>query len=304
MRPQLDLNLLFIVESLYRTLNVSKTAHELHMSQSAVSHALARVRDHFGDQLFVRVSKGMAATELARQLKPSIEAFVQQAREVVQPAESFDPKKAKGRITIATTDMIEIVLMPRLLQRLKQEAPDIQMSIRPTNGDLPKAELESGVYDLAIAGFYKNLPEGFYQTKVLEQRFSTAFRKNHSVIHGALKADQYYECDHALITLQGDFKDGNKKTICGKRRERKFVFGSYSFTSLAWTLASTDLVLTAPTMLLNKYKEYFPIHVQEAPIDIPRIEIRMLWHALTHRDPLKAWFRKVLKEEFEALSQL
>jgi DNA-binding transcriptional LysR family regulator len=300
-RPQLDLNLLFIVESLYRTLNVSKTAHELHMSQSAVSHALTRVRDHFGDPLFVRVSRGMAATDLAMQLKPSIEAFVQQAREVILPAERFDPQKAKGRITIATTDMVEIILMPRLLQRMKREAPGLQVSIRPTNGDLPKTELENGVCDLAIAGFYKNLPEGFYQAKLLEQRFSTAWRKNHSFIRGKLKPAQYYDCDHALITLQGDFRDNHRKTINGKRKERKFVFGSYSFTGLAWTLASTDLVLTAPTILLNKYKEHFPIQVQDSPIDIPKIEIRMLWHALTHRDPLKVWFRSVLKEEFAAM---
>lgn len=294
---KLDLNLLFILESLFRTLNVSKTAEELHMSQSAVSHSLAKLRDHFNDPLFVRISKGMSATDVARSLRPSIEIFVQQARELGQQPEKFDPAKVKARITIATTEMIEILLMPGLLERLKKEAPGLQVSIRPTRGQLPKSELESGTYDLAIAGFYKNLPEGFYQSKILETGFSTAYRKNHSKIRGDLTLAQYYDCEHALITLQGDFKDGLKQKAGEKKRERNIVLGSYSFTGLAWTIASTDLLLTAPTVLLKKYQEYFPIKVQKPPVDVPPVQVRMLWHLLTHKDPLKIWFRKIVNQE-------
>lgn len=294
MKTQLDLNLLFIAESLYRTLNVSKTAVELGMSQSAVSHALTKLRDHFNDPLFVRVSKGMAATDLAKDLKESIEALTQQGRELAQKSEKFDPKKAKGRISIATTDMLEIIIMPGLLKRIRKEAPNLQISIRPTGGDLPKTELENGTIDIGLAGFYKNLPEGFYQRKVLDVEFSTAYRKNHSKIKGNLSAAEFYESDHALITLQGDFKDNFAK-------KRKFVYGSYSFTGIAWTLASTDLVLSAPTLLLEKYKEYFPIVIQKTPIDMPKVEVRMVWHALTNKDPLRMWFRDLLKAELDQI---
>lgn len=302
MKPGLDLNLLFIIESLYRTSNISKTAEELNMSQSAASHALSKLRDHFNDPLFVRVPKGMSATQTAKNMRASVEAFTQQARTLAQQSEKFDPKKAQDRISIATTDMVEVILAPALLKRLKNEAPGLQISFRPTGGDLPKSELESGVYDLAIAGFYKNLPEGFYQMKVYEDGFSTAYRKNHPIIQGTLKAAQFYECDHALITLQGDFKDGLRKRVNGKTLERHIAFGSYSFTGLAWTVASTDLVLTAPSQLLKKYAEHFPVQVQKCPVDIPKIEIRMIWHSLTHKDPLKAWFREVLRQEFQKLA--
>ncbi|WPU64551.1 LysR family transcriptional regulator [Peredibacter starrii] len=298
MKTQLDLNLLFIAESLYKTLNVSKTAKELSMSQSAVSHALSRLRDHFNDPLFVRVSKGMAMTEVAKGLQVSIERLTEEARKLSQSTEKFDPKTSQGRITIATTDYTEVILIPHLLQRLKKEAPHVQISIRPTGGSFPKSELESGMYDLAIAGFYKDLPEGFYMTKVFEDSFSTAYRKNHPKIKGELNAAQFYECDHALITLQGDFKEVLK--VKGQK-QRNFQYGSYSFTSMAWTLSSSDLVLTAPTLLLKKYQEYFPIKIQKVPIEAPTIEFRMVWHALTHKDPLKSWFRDVLKSEFNKL---
>lgn len=273
---------------------MSKTAAELGMSQSAVSHALTKLRDHFNDPLFVRVSKGMAATTLAKELRESIEALTQQGRDLAQKSEKFDPKKAKGRITIATTDMLEIIIMPSLLKRIRKEAPGLQISIRPTGGELPKTELENGTFDIGLAGFYKNLPEGFYQRKALDVDFSTAFRKNHSTIKGPMNATEFYESDHALITLQGDFKDTFTK-------KRNFVYGSYSFTGIAWTLASTDLVLTAPTLLLEKYKEYFPIIIQKTPVEIPKVEVRMVWHALTHKDPLQMWFRDLLKTELDQI---
>lgn len=294
MKPQLDLNLLYIAESLFRTLNVSKTAVELGMSQSAVSHALTKLRDHFDDPLFVRVSKGMAPTALAKELRSSIESLAQQGRDLAQKKEAFNPAKAKGRITVATSDMFEILLMPGLLNKMRKIAPHLQISIRPTGPDLPKADLENGLVDIALAGFFKDVPEGFFQRKVLDVYFSTAYRKNHPTIKKPLTANDFYDQNHALITLQGDFKDGFS-------RKRNFVYGSYSFTGMAWTLASSDIVLTAPTLLLENYKKYFPIVIQKTPVEMPKAEIRMYWHSLTHKDPLRMWFREILKEEIDRL---
>ncbi|QDK38610.1 LysR family transcriptional regulator [Bdellovibrio sp. NC01] len=301
MKKTLDLNLLIVAESLYRTLNVSKTAQELNVTQSAISHGLNKLRLHFDDPLFVRASKGMTLTETAKRLKPQIEALVHQAQALTQDSEKFDPLKAQDRITIATTDYVEILVMPAILKRLKEEAPHLQISIRPTKGEFPKTELEDGTYDFAIAGFYKNLPEGFYETKVLEETFSTAYRKKHPLIRGELKANQFYELDHSLITLQGDFKDSLATKASGKTKLRHIVYGSYSFTGMAFVLAQSDVVLTAPTLLLEKYKEYFPIQVQPTPVPMGTITLRMLWHSRTHKDPLRLWFRNLLKSEFAKL---
>ncbi|UYL07843.1 LysR family transcriptional regulator [Bdellovibrio sp. SKB1291214] len=303
MKKPLDLNLLVVVESLYRTLNVSKTAQELSVTQSAISHGLKKLREHFNDPLFVRASKGMTLTETAKRLRPQIEDLVHKALNLSLENEKFDPLKISDRITIATSDYIEILVMPAILKRLKTEAPHLQISIRPTRGDFPKTELESGVFDMAIAGFYKNLPEGFYETKVLEDTFSTAYRKKHPLIQGEIKPAQYSELEHALITLQGDFKDDLTKKAGEKRKPRKIVFGSYSFTGLAFTLSQSDLVLTAPTLLLNKYAEYFPIQVQPSPYPMPAINMRMVWHSRTHKDPLRLWFRNVIKSELAKISR-
>ncbi len=303
MKKPLDLNLLFVVDSLYRTQNVSKTAQELNVTQSAISHGLKKIREHFNDPLFVRASKGMTLTDTAKRLRPKIENLVQQALALSQENEMFDPLKVAERITIATSDYIEILVMPAILKRIKTEAPHLQVSIRPTRGEFPKAELEDGTFDMAIAGFYKNLPEGFYETKVLEDTFSTAHRKKHPKIQGELKESQFYDLDHALITLQGDFKDNLEKKFSNKKLSRNIVFGSYSFTGMAFTLSQSDLVLTAPTLLLEKYKEFFPIQIQPTPFPMGNINLRMVWHSRTHKDPLRAWFRNLIKTELAKVSK-
>jgi DNA-binding transcriptional LysR family regulator len=300
-RPRLDLNLVFVAESLYRHQNVSRAAKELQVTQSAVSHALAKLREHFQDPLFVRVSKGVAPTDAAKALRASIEELAEKGRELSRRHDAPDPKRVQGRLTLATTDYVEVLLMPRLLPRLRREAPGLQVSLRPTGGELPKAELESGAFDIACAGFYKNLPEGFFQTKLFEDGFAVGCRKGHPLGKEPLTRERFFAADHALITLQGDFKTAGVERGRARSREQNVVFGSYSFTGMAWTLASTDLLLSAPRRLLEKYREHFPIEILESPVSRPKLEIRMIWHALTHRDPLKKWLRGVLKEELSAI---
>ena len=97
---KLDLNLLVIAESLFRTLNVTKTASELNLSQSAISHALKRLRDHYQDPLFVRVSKGMAPTNFGKGIRCEVTEIVKKASDLSHRIDKFDPKTAKGIVTI------------------------------------------------------------------------------------------------------------------------------------------------------------------------------------------------------------
>lgn len=286
MPPNLDLNLVYVAESLFRHHNVSRAAKELGVTQSAVSHALNRLREHFDDPLFVRVAKGVAPTEAAKALRPALEDVAERGRELSRRSHAVDMARARGRFTIATTDYVEVLLVPALLERLRREAPGIQISLRPTGGELPKAELEAGAVDVACAGFYRDLPEGFFQTRLFDDELAVGVRKGHPLAKGPLTLERFRAADQALITLQGDFKGARGGSI---------VYGSYSFTGMAWTIARTDLVLHAPRRLLEHYREYFPIQVLDSPA--PRtIELRMTWHALTHRDPVKRWLRAAVVE--------
>jgi DNA-binding transcriptional LysR family regulator len=292
---RIDLNLLVVAESLFRTLNVSLSAKELGLSQSAVSHALNRLRAHYEDPFFVRISKGIAPTRFAKTIREEVEEVVRRANELSRKKDEFEPRNAQGRIVLATTDYFESVVMSKFLAEIRKEAPHIVLSLRPTFGDLPKRDLEDGSIDIAIAGFYENLPEGFYRSRLFKDSFATACRKGHPIAKGRIGVDDFFKAEHALITLQGDFSDDMEELKAGGKRHRKIVYGSASFTGIAWVLEKSDLLLTAPRLLLETYESHFPIQVVDCPVSLDPIEIQMIWQEQTHRDPLRAWFRKRLK---------
>lgn len=291
----LDLNLIAIAAALYRTRNVSRAAAELGVSQSAVSHALARLRTHFGDPLFVRGSRGVVSTDFAEGVREEILELERRSKALFARREAFDPARASGRVTIAGTDYLEAVAMPLLLPELVREAPGVQISLRSTSGDLPRRELQEGLIDLAIAGFYSRVPEGFYQTRLFSDSFAVAGRRDHPDLKSPPTEERYLSLTHALVTLQGDLRDDVGSGKGAKRKVRRIVYGSFSFTGMAWALERTDLVLTAPSLLLRRYAERFRLRVQPCPIDLGRIDVRMVWHARTHRDPLCAWVREQIR---------
>jgi DNA-binding transcriptional LysR family regulator len=269
-----DLNLLIVASALYRYKNVSKAAHELGLSQSAVSHALARLRVQFKDPMFVRTSRGIAPTEFARSIQEELLRVVDQTDLLFNKQKIFDPKSAEARVTIATTDYFEAVVISRLYPVLAKEAPHLQLSVRPTSGELPKRELEEGKIDLAIAGFYLDMPEGFYQTKLMTDPFACAVRRgNPDFKEDPISLDDYFGADHALITLQGDFRDQIGHKIGRTKRERKIKYGSYSFTGIAWVLSQSNLLLTAPESLLREYKKHFDVKILINPVSILPINI-------------------------------
>ncbi len=295
---KMDLNLLTVAAALYRYQNVSRAAQSLGLTQSALSHALARLRDALGDPLFVRASRGMVLTDYAKKIRAQVLAIAEQSESLLNETKAFDPKTAKGRITIGTSDYFEILTMPTLLPILYREAPHVQVSIRPMVGVFPKTALEEGELDFVVAGYFSQPPENFYQLKLFNDTFSCGYRKDHPRLGKTISMDQYFNERHALITLQGDFADDTEHPT-RKKLKRVYSYGSHSFTGIAWPLTAGDLILTAPTRLLYAFQEFFPIRVVPSPIDHGQLEMKLYGHERTRRDPLKSWFRELLRNFFK-----
>ena len=188
----IDLNLLVALDCLYRHRNVSSAAAELGITQSALSHALVKLRAQYQDPLFVRVSKGVAPTEFALGLQREVEEFVARAHRLSERVEVFDPGKAQGRIVVWCTDFFESVAGAPLLKRLQREAPDLQLAFHPFSGAFPKNQLEEGQCDLAIAGYFEDLPEGFYRQTLFSDPYATTWRKGHPRIGRKLSVEDFF----------------------------------------------------------------------------------------------------------------
>jgi DNA-binding transcriptional LysR family regulator len=300
----IDLNLLVIFGALCAEKNTTKAANRLGLSQPAVSHALSRLRDQLKDPLFVRASRGLVATKRALELEGPVLKLLSQLDEVLVGPNDFDPLKSQSTFRIATTDYFELVALPKILMVLEREAPGITILSRPTLGSLPKTELENGEYDLAIAGFYGDLPEGFVKQKVFDDDFVCVSRTDHPrVKKKTLSLAQYAEEKHILISPQGDMKSKSQDLLAKKGLHQQFRAGVASFLSPGWILTTTNFLLTCPRKLAKSYEKYLPVVIYELPIEIPRIQVIQVWHERSHRDAAHSWFRQVIHKVCQELSK-
>lgn len=285
-------SLLQVFEALLSERNVSRAAERLHLSQPAMSHALARLREALGDELFVRTARGMTPTPRALALAPQVRDTLGRLQRLFAPPPRFDPATTTAQLTLASTEFFEQLLLPRLVPLLLAEAPRLTLRSRSTLGQLPKEDLERGDCDLAIAGFFGELPEGFYQQMLFVDDFVCVVRRDHPRVQKTLSLPTYLELDHLLISMQGDLKGVVDVALAKKRRARRVVAGVSSFLTPGWIIAGSDLVLTVPRRLAAIYQAQLPLRVLPVPLKLPPIKMVQVWHERTHGDALHRWFRR------------
>lgn len=285
-------SLLTVFDALMTERNVSKAAIKLHLSQPALSHALARLREEFKDELFVRVARGVAPTPRALKLAPLVAETLNRLERLFAPPERFDPMTVKSRITMASSEYFEHLALPQLVPRLAKEAPGVLLHSHSAQGRLPKEEMERGECDLAVAGFFGELPEGFYQQTLFDETFVCVVRKDHPQVGRTLSLKGYLALSHLLISMQGDLK-GMIDVILEKQRCcRRIVAGIGNFITPGWIIAESDLILTLPRRLAMIYLRHLPLRMLAVPLEVPPIKIAQVWHERTNADPLHRWFRR------------
>jgi DNA-binding transcriptional LysR family regulator len=293
---QVDLNLLLVFDVVATELNTVRAAEKLNISQPAVSHALNRLRDLFGDRLFVRASRGLIPTPRALSLQAGVREVLERAESLVFQAPSFDPATAVKTFRIATTDLFEHLVLPELLQLIEKKAPGITVISRPTPGDLPREKLEADEYDLAVAGFYGELPDRFFEQRLFQDDFVCVARKG--VVEGKteLSLERYAELKHLIVSTHGDLQSRSREVMKKKGFEIHYVAGVTSFLSPARILAATDLVLTCPRRLAASFTEIFPLKIFELPFKMPHVHINQIWHERHQDDLAHQWLRQILRE--------
>lgn len=294
-----DLNLLAVFVAIDEQRHVTKAARTLGITQPALSHALNRLRLLLEDQLFVKSSLGMVPTPRAEQLSAPIRSMLTAFdQDVLRTKQNFDPKTLIRTFRIYTTDLIECLLLPELLQTLEVDAPQVQVICRPAKFFLPSEDMERGVCDVAIAGFFGDLPDGFYQQKLFTDHFQTAVRSNHPRLgkHTKLSLAEYCRERHILVAPGGDLRGKVDDLLKKRKLERQISAGLHAFMSSAWVVAKSDCILTAPSQVMKQIAEGFPINVMPAPIEVPDITIVQTWHERNNQDPGHKWFREQIRK--------
>jgi DNA-binding transcriptional LysR family regulator len=296
MLKNIDLRLVSLIGELNRTRSVSAAAEKLSLSQSTVSMALARLRKHYDDPLFVRTSIGMEptprGTELIEVMK-NAEFYMHQA---LEHRSAFDPLKSEHVFQLCSTDIAQLTLLPTLLKRLRRSGPSMSVTLRSIT-DRTHTQLESGEVDLAV-GFIPPRGAGFCGQRLFQDRFVCALRSAHPRVDKVLTIEQFERESHVAVTTSGTGHSIVEETLEANHIRREVGLRVPSFIGLGPILANTDLIAILPEQLGTFFSQAGRIKLVEVPFDIPPYHIYQLWHERLRHDPANRWFRKVIAELF------
>jgi DNA-binding transcriptional LysR family regulator len=289
-----DLNLLNVFSVIWEERNLSKAAERLYLSQSAVSHALKRLRADFEDPLFVRESKGVAPTDLAISLAPRIRQALQGLEGLYTANRAFVPKEAERTLVLAAGDYFSVTMLERFVARLAVEAPKVKLIIKPVANIFQLDRFENGEVHLAITAIDVKSKEGFRVKEVRKERISFCARKKHPLVTGKLSPEKYLKMKHLNVSNFGSDQgvvDEYLDTI-GKKRE--VVLVASSFFDAGRLVRSTDMLLSAPESICESLADDYDLAVYPFPFQYPLRNISMVWHERTEQDPFHAWVRELL----------
>jgi DNA-binding transcriptional LysR family regulator len=293
---EIDLRLLRVLMAVLRTGSVTVAAESLGLAQPTVSVALARLRRHFGDPLFVRTSMGMRPTPLAQSLQAPVAAALEQLDVALRSQPVFDPAVESRSFRIHMTDISQVVLVPRLVSHLGRIAPKLRVEILDIDDRTP-LRLESGEADLAI-GFMPQLEAGFRQQNLFEQRFVCLARRDHPQIGGRLTLRQFEQAAHIQVMTAGTGHGVVERVLTRRGIERRIALRLPNYLGLALIVAETDLIATVPARLGEVMSATSPIRSLVPPMALPPFAVRAHWHERVHRDPGNRWLRQVVGELF------
>ncbi len=289
---KVDLNLFIVFDAIYTEANLTRAGQIVGITQPAVSNALSRLRETFNDPLFVRTAQGMVPTPMAQNIIGPVRNALQLLRVSVQESRIFNPLQANKTFRISMTDLIEAVILPPLFQRLRRQAPAVQIESFLAKRRETTKELAAGRIDFAVDAPLNTDPQ-VRHVKLLEDRYVCAMRKGHPLAKDKISLDDYLSLTHIHISSRRSGL-GLVDLALGKMGiQRKIALRSQHYLMASQVMQQTDMAMTVPESFAHRHG----LHAVELPVnDVPAQETHLYWHESTDQDPANRWMREQLIE--------
>ena len=297
---RIDLNLLVLFEAVMQERHVGRAAHRLHLTASAVSHGMSRLRVAFDDPLFLKHPKGVVPTARATALAGPIKQALEQIRNIVGGAERFDPAKSQRRFTIGAPDAIAAAVLPSLLSQISRTAPGIDIGCRDIQPADAVPALDAHEIDIALYPL-PELPARFTSCVLFEEEFVVAARNDHSIFK-RLSIESYCAARHLLVSRTADPHGFVDIALEQLGHSRRIVLTVPSFMWALAVLAEGDLVGTLPRTLVQLHAARFGLKVVAPPFTLSRFEIRAVTPIVAMRDAGVAWLMSALERSAPVIS--
>jgi DNA-binding transcriptional LysR family regulator len=289
----INLNLLLALDALLEEGSVTRAARRIGLTQSAMSHNLAALRQLFDDPLLVRTPEGMQPTTRAVALQEPLGYLLRDLEHLINQEPAFEPSTSTRTLTIATADFVAVRLVPDLLESLVHAAPGIDLKVRPLPIPNLGAALRMGEVDLVIA---PRPPEDqeLASTLLLEEPWACAVRSGHPILANPLNAENYAALEHVMVSPTGHGASAVDAALEALDLDRRVRCRVHSFLSAPFLLLSSDLVLTAPRSQLERVQA-LGLTVLNLPFELPPLKLYAVWHRRFEHAAHHRWIRTMLE---------
>jgi DNA-binding transcriptional LysR family regulator len=291
---KLDLNLLVALDAMFTLRSVSRAAEQLHMSQSALSSSLARLREYFDDELLVQVGRQMELTPRAEVLREAVRDVLVRVDTTITAMPSFDPTQSDREFRIFVSDFTMAVLMPHLLSLAQEEGSTVRFHLMPQTRQ-PQRTLEQGDADLLV------IPQDYcsadHPTEMLfEEEFCCVAWDQSRFAREGLTLDQYKAAGHVVMQPPGMDRSFENRFMDGAGISRRVEVTSYSFLTAAYLVLGTERVATIHRRLADLIQVGLPLKVMPLPVKMNNMAQVMQWHKYRTQDPGLVWLRGLLHQ--------
>lgn len=297
----LDLNLLRVFDEVMAERNLTRAAHNLAMTQPAVSNALRRLRDALGDDLVKRAGYGVEPTPTALALWPTVRDALHQLRASLAPGE-FDPSTASTVFVLAMADATAAKIVPGLVDILEDEAPGVSLRVLPLTTRDPRELLESGAADLVIGHFpgvlaelgamhLKEVTPRFVHQRLYDGEYVVVMRRGHPLSRGPLTLDAYCAARHLLVSFSGRPFGFVDEALAGLSKQRRVVLTVNQFFTAGRVVANTDLLTVLPRHFVGATGMEDELALCELPLPVPPVHVDSLWHRQAEHQSAHRWLR-------------
>ncbi|PRA25810.1 LysR family transcriptional regulator [Pseudomonas poae] len=288
-----DLNLLITLDVLLSEGSVARAAQRLRLSPSAMSRALARLRETTGDPLLVRAGRGLVPTPRAMALREQVSRLVQEAHAVLRPTLSVDMAQVERTFTLRTSEEFVENFGPALLARIAQDAPGVRLRfINKTDKDSTllregSVDLETGVVDAEAS------PELLTQA-LFRDRLIGVVRSGHPLSRGEMTADRYAQGQHVYVSRRGQDRGQIDDALDALGLTRQIGTLVAGFSTAIALARDTDLIASVPERYTAHQRE--GLYSFALPLALPLFTVAMLWHPRLDADLAHRWLRGCLRE--------
>lgn len=302
---QLDLNLLRVLAAIHRTGSVTMAGKALSLSQPATSNALARLRDFFEDELFVRAPSGLKPTRLCEKLAPAVLAQLLALETVVSGHDDFEPALSDMHWRLSLSDLGEIVFLPALASTLRSQAPSARLSNISVAAADVAAALEAREIDLAI-GILQPRHRGIRTELLLREQYVAMAAPLWRPVSGRsgriLTMRQLAEAAFVVASPTATFHGSVEQMLVRMKLEDRIVLRARHFGALPDLALSTDLLSIVPEMYAHNLRQRYDFRVWGIP-GAPTYDVHLVWHSSTNNDPAQQWMRALVHKLFKRPTQ-